>query len=328
MSLRETESISYPSLVERSHSIQQFKRQYCIQRKTTLWSRVLNSDHSSLKVLFSLSLFLLLILIGGFVTKWCEYNVYDKVVEEDIAFREEIYVALNGSDLFDELDERYTSWIVENPWTHWNSFFFWLTLMTTIGYGNIFPITTAGRLWTAIFGIFSIFSCALVIRILGNSHKEICKHKSKTFEKYPKTCLIILVVSSSVVFAGVFYYYEQDLGVGPRGQEGWTYSQSIYFVIMTFTTVGFGDFVPIAGITVILIIYGIIMLTMLVGEAQTMVKRIETDMRKIIDLAEQGYMEAANIVIKPQSTDPLIVPKDGLEIELQESTGVGVTVNF
>merc|ERR1719334_1596888 len=109
-------------------------------------------------------------------------------------------------------------------------------------------------------------------------------------QKYPKTCLTLLFISSSLIFALVFWFFEHENGVGPMGQEGWSYSQSIYFVIMTFTTVGFGDFVPNGRITVFLILYGIIMLTMLVGEAQIMVKRLETDMKRVINLAEQAGM--------------------------------------
>jgi len=294
-----------------------------MRREASYLDRVLESDRSHVKVLVSALLFLLVMFIGGFVTKWCEYNRYDEVVEEDMAFREEIRAALNGSlngsDLFHQLDTYYTSWIDENPWTDWNSIFFWLTLMTTIGYGDIFPITTAGRLWTVIFGIISIFTSALVVRILGNSHKDIFKHSSKTFKKYPKTCLSILFISSSCAFAGIFYYFEHDDGAGPMGQKGWTYTQSIYFVIMTFTTVGFGDYVPDEGITVILIIYGIIMLTMLVGEAQIMVKRLESDMRMVIDLAEQGYKEAKNASQRNNTVNLMDTIPEPAKIELQKS---------
>merc|ERR1719397_1678098 len=104
------------------------------------------------------------------------------------------------------------------------------------------------------------------------------------------------------------------------GQEGWTYAQSIYFVIMTFTTVGFGDFVPYEGITVILIIYGIIMLTMLVGEAQIMVKRLESDMRMIIDLADKGFNEATNARRKSENLmNTIPEPLKLTEVELQKS---------
>merc|ERR1719285_173631 len=308
-------SITFPGLVEHSNSVQYFKRQYCIQEKPSLLDRILQSDRSRMKLLFFLFLFVM--LIGGFVTKWCEYARYDKVVQEDIAFREEIRAALNGSDLFDQLDTSYTNWILENPWTFQKSIFFWLTLMTTIGYGDIFPITTKGRLWTVVFGIISIFTSALVVRILGNSHKDIFAHRSKTFKKYPKTCLTILFISSSAAFAGIFYYYEHRSGAGPMGQEGWTYAQSVYFVIMTFTTVGFGDFVPYEGITVILIIYGIVMLTMLVGEAQIMVKRLESDMRMIIDLADKGFNEATKA--RRSLMDTISEPIKLTEVELQKS---------
>jgi len=286
---------------ERSHTLKQYKRQYCITKKPTIIERLVDSERIRAKVIFSIFLFMVVLVIGGFVAKLCEYNRYDEMVARDKAFRDRIRLALNNTDFFEELDSKYTSWIIENPWTDGSSMFFWLTLMTTIGYGDVYPISTAGRLWTVFFGIISIFTSALVVRILGSSHKEIL-HRSETFNRYPKTCLIFLFVSSSLIFALVFWSSEHETGVGPMGQEGWSYSQSVYFVIMTFTTVGFGDFVPNGRITVFLILYGIIMLTMLVGEAQIMVKRLEADMRKVISLAEQagmldsGYNQAHSIL--------------------------------
>jgi len=285
--------------------LEEYKRQYCITKKPTIIERLVDSERIRAKVIFSIFLFMVVLIIGGFVAKLCEYNRYDEMVARDKEFRERIRSALNNTEFFEELDTKYSRWVIENPWTDGSSLFFWLTLMTTIGYGDVYPISTAGRLWTVFFGIISIFTSALVVRILGNSHKEIL-HRSKTFKEYPKTCLTLLFVSSSLIFALIFWSSEHETGLGPMGQEGWSYSQSVYFVIMTFTTVGFGDFVPNGRITVFLILYGIIMLTMLVGEAQIMVKRLETDMKRVISLAEQaGMLDAgyskAHSILKPNT---------------------------
>lgn len=311
-----------PRLLEHSNSLEGFRRQYCLERESTVFERILYSDHNHIKVLVSASLFTLVILIGGCITKWFEWEKYNEIVEEDTTFREEIRAALDGSGLFDELDSRYTNWIVTNPWSFRNCLFYWLSVMTTIGYGDIFPITTAGRLWTVVFGILSILASGLFVRILGNSHENIFS-RSKTFKKYPKTCLSILFVGSSVIFAAIFYWYEHDAGTGPRGQEGWTYTQSFYFVITTFTTVGFGDFVHNAGITVILIIYGIMMVTMLAEQTHTSIKRLEGDMRELILLVEKGCKEAERNTVKLESMQY----KTSLEIELQQSK-TGISLNF
>jgi len=318
----ESSFFTSPHLRQHSTSLEEYRRQYCLQRNSTVFDRILDSDHDCIKVLVSAFLFFLVIFIGGYITKWCEWDKYDEIVEEDTTFREEIRTALNGSGLFDELDTRYTSWIVKNPWNDRNCLFYWLSVMTTIGYGNIFPVTTAGRLWTVIFGILSILASGLFVRILGNWYKDILS-RSKTFKAYPKTCLSILSISSSLVFAAIFYGYEHDAGIGPRGQEGWTYTESIYFVFSTFTTVGFGDFVHNAGITVILIIFGIMMLTMLVGEAHTSVKRLENDMQDLIRLVEEGCKN----LVKVESLTVNAAPENILEIEQQQSK-TGISLNF
>jgi len=298
MALQEKEPASPSSMdvLQRSHTVQEFKRQYFMDREQTLLSRMFHSDEPKTKVfvtLVFLLIFTAVVIIGGLIAKWCEYNRYDEVVDVDILFREEIKNALNNSELFDELDSKYTSWIVENPWTVRTSLFYWLTLMTTIGYGNIYPITAAGRLWTMIFGTVSILTSGFVVKILANEHK-VAFTRTETFKKYPKTCLCLMFISSSLFFGFLFYLIERDTGIRPGGQEGWTFSQSFYFVIVTMTTVGFGDFIPTTVITVILIIYAIIMLSMLMGEVTKEARKIEKDIRQVIELAEQGYMKAAN----------------------------------
>lgn len=219
------------------------------------------------------------------------------MVDTDTAFREQIRLSLNDSELFDQLESKYATWTIENPWTDVNSVFYWLTVMTTIGYGNIIPITTEGRAWTVIFGVFSIFISALSISVMANSHREIF-NVSNTYKRYPKTCHSLLLIFSTLIFAAIFYYLERDSGVGPMGEKGWSYTESLYFVFTTFTTVGFGDFIPEVGLTVILIVYGIIMIAMMVGEAHACVTRIETDMVEVIKLAEKGYDYARQNTLK------------------------------
>lgn len=276
-----------PSLSDDSRTLEFFKRQYCFQKKMTPIQKVMARTHAHGKVLLSITILAVITILGGFVIKWLEHSHWDDLVSNDIAFREQIRDALNNTELFEKLEARYATWTIVNPWTNEDSVFYWLTVMTTIGYGNIIPMTSQGRWWTVIFGAISILISALTIRIIANSHRDLFS-MSNVYKKYTKTCHFVFLLFSSLSFAGIFWAIEREKGLGPMGKVGWTYVESLYFVVITFTTVGFGDFVPDVGPTFVLIVYGIILVSMILGEAQQSISRLETDMRIVIELAEQG----------------------------------------
>jgi len=294
-------TIDGPSLYEESKVLAKIKTQYIFKRVTVV-HKVLGSTHNYGRVLLAITVFIVVMIIGGFVIKWIEYPTWDKIVHKDSTFRDQIRDALNDSVLFAELDSTYATWTVENPWTIQNSVFYWLTLTTTIGYGHIFPITALGRWWTVFFGLFSIVIFAVAIRIVSNSHKDFFT-TPRVFKKYPLFCYFMLMFLSFFIFAAIFWAIEREKGLGPRGAIGWTYIESLYFVIITFTTVGFGDFIPNVGFTLILLIWGIMMITMFIGEAHLKVSRMEEDMLKVIELTEQGYEYARKMTLDMLAED-------------------------
>ncbi|XP_072026995.1 potassium channel subfamily K member 18-like isoform X2 [Amphiura filiformis] len=52
-------------------------------------------------------------------------------------------------------------------WTFWSSVFFSATVISTIGYGNIAPVTTAGRAFCMVYAVFGIALLLLVLASLG-----------------------------------------------------------------------------------------------------------------------------------------------------------------
>ncbi|CAF0829620.1 unnamed protein product [Rotaria sp. Silwood1] len=138
-------------------------------------------------------------------------------------------------------------------WTYSTAILYAATLVTTIGYGNISPKTTLGKISTVIYALIGILLVVSWLKLVGDSlallatqyyqrlsrcYRRYLKEKKislreKVDEKVPFwvpiTLLILYLIAGSLLFAT---------------WEGWSYIDSAYFSFITFTTIGFGDLVP------------------------------------------------------------------------------------
>lgn len=79
------------------------------------------------------------------------------------------------------------------------------------------------------------------------------KPKPKLFSKMlfldvlfePRTRPFLIYVLTIVVFGAVFYHW----------LEGWSWIDSFYFVVITLTTIGYGDFTPTTSWTKLITIF-------------------------------------------------------------------------
>ncbi|XP_010866583.2 potassium channel subfamily K member 5a [Esox lucius] len=130
-----------------------------------------------------------------------------------------------------------------NNWNWPNAVIFAATVITTIGYGNIAPKTTAGRVFCIFYGLFGVPLCLTWISELGKFFGGRAKHlgqyltkRGVSLRKAQFTCTAIFVLWGVLV----------HLVIPPfifMSQEGWTYVEGLYFSFVTLTTIGFGDLV-------------------------------------------------------------------------------------
>ncbi|XP_054653533.1 potassium channel subfamily K member 5a [Dunckerocampus dactyliophorus] len=130
-----------------------------------------------------------------------------------------------------------------NNWNWPNAVIFAATVITTIGYGNIAPKTSTGRVFCIFYGLFGVPLCLTWISELGKFFGGRAKHfgqyltkKGFSLRKAQFTCTAIFLLWGVLI----------HLVLPPfvfMSQEGWTYVEGLYFSFVTLTTIGFGDLV-------------------------------------------------------------------------------------
>ncbi|NXO25243.1 KCNKA protein, partial [Cisticola juncidis] len=137
-----------------------------------------------------------------------------------------------------------------NSSSHWDlggAFFFAGTVITTIGYGKMAPSTVGGKVFCILYALFGIPLFGFLLAGIGDQLgtifgksiarvEKVFRNKQVSQTKIRVISTIVFILAGCIVFvtlpAFVFKYI-----------EGWTALEAIYFVVVTLTTIGFGDFV-------------------------------------------------------------------------------------
>jgi len=151
---------------------------------------------------------------------------------------ESIYKEYNSTSgtLWNELASFETPYTFMNPWTFQGSTFFTVSIVTTIGYGTFTPLTETGKLVV----IFCSLPAIYLTIVFGQKNMELLQ-KGFCRTKYDSLGLRIFF---SIIFLLSFIIFG---GLIMRNSEGWTMWDAIYFCWVSFSTIGFGDYAPVAG---------------------------------------------------------------------------------
>ncbi|XP_035658951.1 potassium channel subfamily K member 16-like [Branchiostoma floridae] len=118
-------------------------------------------------------------------------------------------------------------------------------LLTTIGYGHFSPVTTAGKAFCVAYATLGIPLTALTVSAIAERMRNFSRFLAKKIsEKRPqwnrqwveRSCNASRVAVGMVVFFVIPTWMVHIV-------EDWTYGDSFYFVFITLSTVGFGDYV-------------------------------------------------------------------------------------
>ncbi|XP_055709623.1 TWiK family of potassium channels protein 7 isoform X2 [Phlebotomus papatasi] len=140
----------------------------------------------------------------------------------------------------------------EEKWSVMQAVFFSSTVLTTIGYGNIVPVTTSGRIFCMCFALIGIPLTLTVIADMGVLFATAVSTIAKSLPPMPKWCKPKkdadfsskrwLYALSAVAFLA--FYLAAGAALLIQWEEDWTFFDGFYFCFITMTTIGFGDIVP------------------------------------------------------------------------------------
>ncbi|TKS83557.1 Potassium channel subfamily K member 4 [Collichthys lucidus] len=134
-----------------------------------------------------------------------------------------------------------------SQWDLASAFFFSGTIITTIGFGNISPKTDWGKLFCIFYALVGIPMFGILLAGVGDHlgtglRKAVAKIET-LFRKWRVSPTIVRVISAVLsILLGCLLFVAVPILVF-REVEKWTLLDSAYFVVITLTTVGFGDYV-------------------------------------------------------------------------------------
>ncbi|CAG5129687.1 unnamed protein product, partial [Candidula unifasciata] len=147
------------------------------------------------------------------------------------------YSGTNGSEVDVDAD-------MGTKWDIASSILFCTTVISTIGYGNMSPKTSNGQLFCIFYALMGIPMFATVLVGTGERLQIPIKwlHRGRPWVKdnqsrdeQVKSIIFMSTGTFIIVFIPSFVF---------TVTQSWSYLESLYYTVVTLTTIGFGDLVP------------------------------------------------------------------------------------
>jgi len=130
-------------------------------------------------------------------------------------------------------------------WSMPGALFFVATVVTTIGYGNFAPVTTAGKVATVGVAVVGIAWFGYLLAVVGEAIQEGVLRASVLWRRVARRPPPADPMAGYL--AKIFYWnlaYVAALALGAFALDYTTVGNGLYMALITFTTVGLGDYAP------------------------------------------------------------------------------------
>jgi len=211
-----------------------------------------------------------------------------------------IYQEWNSTNrtLWNELGSFETPYTFMNPWTFEGSTFFTVSIATTIGYGTFTPLTEMGQMAV----IFCSLPAIYLTIVFGQKNMELLQ-KGCCRTKYESVGLMVFF---SIIF---FLSFMIIGGWVMKNSEDWTMWEAIYFCWVSFSTMGFGDYAPVAGenwnavfLSLVVVGWNIVIFVI------TVIEQVTAECRKVTWWSEQHlqpFLKQSNMEDRPSTSTTL-----------------------
>ncbi|CDW54466.1 exocyst complex component 5 [Trichuris trichiura] len=193
----------------------------------------------------------------------------------------------------------------KQKWDFWSSVYYAVTVYTTIGYGDITPRTATGKVLTMMYALIGIPLMLYILKSWGlmlllwaqTAARLVRRLTSRLSRKWPeptaewekRSTELPLSIAFLIVVIWLCFSAALFLAI----EEGWNYMTSFYFLFISFTTIGFGDVVPVnRGKTLLCIIPVIIGLSAVSMTITLLQEKIEEMFKMMRDKIESEYRKA------------------------------------
>ncbi|XP_028446073.1 potassium channel subfamily K member 4 [Perca flavescens] len=205
-------------------------------------------------------------------------------------------------------------------WDLASAIFFCGTIITTIGFGNLSPRTWYGQLFCVCYALVGIPMFGILLAGVGDHMGTVLRRAVAKIETLflkrkvrPTTVRVISAVLSILIGCLIFLAVPT---VVFQKVEQWSFLESLYFVVITLTTVGFGDYVPGGGggwffkpLVWLWIVFGLAyfasILTMIANWLRVLSKRTRAEMEELRAHATDWTQNIQNMSMDFRIPNPL-----------------------